>query len=111
MRILWLGIIAVSINVLASLVIRKDKPRTNPFSACIFWKILWAGGCHPNIVLRFTDWYILDPLLTLILLFPSLFCQKLFHVLSTLKIFLDAVPEGVDIQQVKSDLGAVGACG
>ena len=34
--ILWLGIIAVSINVLASLVIRKGQPRMNLFSACIF---------------------------------------------------------------------------
>ena len=41
--ILWLGIIAIIINVLASLVIRKDKPRTNPFSACTFWKIPWVG--------------------------------------------------------------------
>ena len=40
--ILWLGIIAVSINVLASLVIRKGQPRTNPFLACIFWKIFWV---------------------------------------------------------------------
>ena len=22
---------------------QRGKPRTNPFSACIFWKILWAG--------------------------------------------------------------------
>ena len=35
--ILWLGIIAVSINVLASLSFAKGKPRMNLFLACIFW--------------------------------------------------------------------------
>ena len=34
--ILWLGIIAVTINVLASLVVRKGKQRTSLFLACIF---------------------------------------------------------------------------
>ena len=41
--ILWLGIIAVAINVLASLVVRKGKQRMNLFLACIFWKILLVG--------------------------------------------------------------------
>ena len=55
------------------------------------------------IVLRFTDWYILDPLLSLVISFFIL-SKAIPRFLSTLKIFLDAVPEGVDIKQVKSDL-------
>ena len=55
------------------------------------------------IVLRFTDWYILDPLLSLVISFFIL-SKAIPRFWSTLKIFLDAVPEGVDIQQVKSDL-------
>ena len=58
--ILWLGIIAVTINVLASLVVRKGKTKNESILSLRFW--------------------------------------------STLKIFLDAVPEGVDIEQVRSDL-------
>ena len=55
------------------------------------------------IVLRFTDWYILDPLLSLAI---SIFIlsKAIPHFWSTLRIFLDAVPEGVDIQKIKSDL-------
>ena len=55
------------------------------------------------IVLRFTDWYILDPLLSLVISFFILL-KAIPRFWSTLKIFLDAVPEGVDIKQVKSDL-------
>ena len=55
------------------------------------------------IVLRFTDWYILDPLLSLAISFFIL-SKAIPRFWSTLKIFLDAVPEGVDIKQVKNDL-------
>ena len=63
----------------------------------------WVAVILMAIVLRFTDWYILDPLLSLAI---SIFIlsKAIPRFWSTLKIFLDAVPEGVDIQQVKSDL-------
>ena len=46
--ILWLGIIAVAINVLASLVVRKGKQRTSQFLACIFGRHSWLAGRHSN---------------------------------------------------------------
>ena len=55
------------------------------------------------IVLRFTDWYILDSLLSLAISFFIL-SKAIPRFWSTLKIFLGAVPEGVDIKQVKNDL-------
>ena len=63
----------------------------------------WVAVILMAIVLRFSDWYILDPLLSLVI---SIFIlsKAIPRFWSTLKIFLDAVPEGVDIQQVKSDL-------
>ncbi len=63
----------------------------------------WVAVILMAIVLRFTDWYILDPLLSLVI---SIFIlsKTIPRFWSTLKIFLDAVPEGVDIKQVKSDL-------
>ena len=103
--ILWLGIIAVSINVLASLVIRKGKTKNESILSLHFLEdtLGWVAVILMAIVLRFTDWYILDPLLSLVI---SIFIlsKAIPRFWSTLKIFLDAVPEGVDIQQVKSDL-------
>ena len=103
--ILWLGIIAVSINVLASLVIRKGQTKNESILSLHFLEdtLGWLAVILMAIVLRFTDWYILDPLLSLAI---SIFIlsKAIPRFWSTLRIFLDAVPEGVDIQQVKSDL-------
>ena len=103
--ILWLGIIAVSVNVIASLVVRKGKTKNESILSLHFLEdtLGWMAVILMAIVLRFTDWYILDPLLSLVI---SIFIlsKAIPRFWSTLKIFLDAVPEGVDIKQVKSEL-------
>ena len=103
--ILWLGIIAISVNVIASLVVRKGKTKNESILSLHFLEdtLGWVAVILMAIVLRFSDWYILDPLLSLVI---SIFIlsKAIPRFWSTLKIFLDAVPEGVDIQQVKSDL-------
>ena len=103
--ILWLGIIAVSINVLASLVVGKGKTKNESILSLHFLEdtLGWLAVILMAIVLRFTDWYILDPLLSLVISFFIL-SKALPRFWSTLKIFLDAVPEGIDIKQVKSGL-------
>ena len=103
--ILWLGIIAITINVLASLVIRKGQTKNESILSLHFLEdtLGWVTVILMAIVLRFTDWYILDPLLSLAISFFIL-SKALPRFWRTLKIFLDAVPEGVDIQKIKTDL-------
>ena len=103
--ILWLGIIAIIINVLANLVIRKGQTKNESILSLHFLEdtLGWVAVILMAIVLRFTDWYILDPLLSLAISFFIL-SKALPRFWSTLKIFLDAVPEGVDIQKIKTDL-------
>ena len=103
--LLWLGIIAISVNVLASLVIRKGQTKNESILSLHFLEdtLGWLTVILMAIVLRFTDWYILDPLLSLAISFFIL-SKAIPGFWSTLKIFLDAVPEGVDIKQVKNDL-------
>ena len=103
--ILWLGIIAVTINVLASLVVRNGKTKNESILSLHFLEdtLGWVAVILMAIILRFTDWYILDPLLSLFISFFIL-SKAIPRFWSTLKIFLDAVPEGVDIEQVTSDL-------
>ena len=103
--ILWLGIIAVTINVLASLMVRKGKTKNESILSLHFLEdtLGWIAVILMAIILRFTDWYILDPLLSLVISFFIL-SKAIPRFWSTLKIFLDAVPEGVDIEQVRSDL-------
>ena len=103
--IFWLGIIAITINVLASLVIRKGQTKNESILSLHFLEdtLGWLAVILMAIILRFTDWYILDPLLSLAISFFIL-SKALPRFWSTLKIFLDAVPEGVDIQKIKTDL-------
>ena len=103
--IFWLGIIAITINVLASLVIRKGQTKNESILNLHFLEdtLGWVAVILMAIVLRFTDWYILDPLLSIAISFFVL-SKALPRFWSTLKIFLDAVPEGVDIQKIKTDL-------
>lgn len=103
--LLWLGIIAISVNVLASLVIRKGETKNESILSLHFLEdtLGWVAVILMAIILRFTDWYILDPLLSLAISFFIL-SKAIPRFWSTLKIFLDAVPEGVNIQKIKKDL-------
>ena len=103
--ILWLGIIAVSTNVLASLVVRKGKTKNESILSLHFLEdtLGWLAVILMAIILRFTDWYILDPLLSLVI---SIFIltKVLPRFWSALKIFLEAVPEGVEADNLEKDL-------
>ena len=106
--ILWLGIIAVSINLLSSLVVRKGKTKNESILSLHFLEdtLGWIAVILMAIILRFTDWYILDPLLSLVISFFIL-SKAIPRFWSTLKIFLDAVPEGVETGDLEKDLGAL----
>ena len=106
--ILWLGIIAVGINVLASLVVRKGKTKNESILSLHFLEdtLGWIAVILMAIILRFTDWYILDPLLSLIISFFIL-SKAIPRFWSTLKIFLDAVPEGIDTGKLEKELFAL----
>ena len=103
--ILWLGIIAITINVLASLVVGKGKTKNESILSLHFLEdtLGWLAVILMAIILRFTDWYILDSLLSLVI---SIFIltKALPRFWSTLKIFLDAVPEGVETGDLEKDL-------
>ena len=106
--ILWLGVIAVSINVLASLVVRKGKTKNESILSLHFLEdtLGWLAVILMAIILRFTDWYILDPLLSLVI---SIFIltKAIPRFWSALKIFLDVVPEGEETGDLEKDLEAL----
>jgi len=106
--ILWLGIIAVSINLLASLVVRKGKTKNESILSLHFLEdtLGWLAVILMAIILKFTDWYILDPLLSLVISFFIL-SKTIPRFWSALKIFLDAVPEGVEIGDLEKYLEAL----
>ena len=106
--ILWLGMIAVTINVLASLVVRKGQTKNESILSLHFLEdtLGWLAVILMAIILRFTDWYILDPLLSLVI---SIFIlsKAIPRFWSALKIFLDAVPKGVETSDLEKDIEAL----
>lgn len=66
----------------------------------------WVGVLLVSVIVRFTGWMILDPLLSVALsLFIILRTLPLF--LSTLHIFLEGVPKEVDLSRVEADILAI----
>lgn len=106
--ILWLGMIAVTINVLASLAVRKGKTKNESILSLHFLEdtLGWLAVILMAIILKITDWYILDPLLSLVI---SIFIltKAIPRFWSALKIFLDAVPEGVETGDLEKNLEAL----
>lgn len=105
---LVLGIIAIIINLLASLIVRKGKTKNESILSLHFLEDIlgWLAVIVVSGVLYLTDWYILDPLLSL-LISSFILWKAIPRFWSSLKIFLDAVPEGLDSEKLEQDLLSV----
>ena len=103
--ILCLGILAILINLLASLVVRKGQTKNEAILTLHFLEDIlgWLAVILVAGVLYVTDWYFLDPLLCL-LISSFILWKAIPRFWSTLKIFLDAVPEGIETAKLEKEL-------
>lgn len=66
------------------------------------WAIVLLGA----LCMRFTDWYFLDPLLSIVLsVFVGYHAVK--HLGTVLDIFLEKVPKGIDLEELRQHLMGV----
>lgn len=77
----------------------------------VFWHLLedvlgWVAVLVVSIVLRFTNWYFLDPLLALIITLYVLF-NVLKNLRKTLAVFLQSVPENISNAEVIAQLSHI----
>ena len=105
---LWLGVIAILINLLASLIVRKGQTKNEAILTLHFLEDIlgWLAVILVAGVLYVTDWYFLDPLLSL-LISSFILWKAIPRFWSTLKIFLDAVPEGIETAEIEKELAAL----
>lgn len=105
---LWLGILAILINLLASLIVRKGQTKNEAILTLHFLEDIlgWLAVILVAGVLYVTDWYFLDPLLSL-LISSFILWKAIPRFWSTLKIFLDAVPEGIETAKLEKELAAL----
>lgn len=105
---LVLGIIAVIINFLASRIVKNGYSHTESILSLHFLEDIlgWLAVILVSIILQFTDWYFLDPLLSLCIAIFIL-SKALPRVWNNIKILLETSPQGVNLEEVKGVLLAL----
>ncbi|MFC3931370.1 cation diffusion facilitator family transporter [Streptococcus dentapri] len=102
---LVLGLIAIAVNIVASYVLNsKESEHESILSLHFLEDILgWLAVIVVSLVLRFTNWYILDPLLSIAI---SLFIlsQALPKFMKNIVVFLEHAPTNYNIQKLESEI-------
>ena len=107
---LVLGIFTIIVNLAASKVVGHGHGHSHNesiLSLHFLEDILgWVAVILVSIVLRFTDWYFLDPLLSL-LIAGFILSKALPKFWGNIKIFLDHIPSDIDLSQLYQEILAV----
>lgn len=104
---LGLAVLGIAVNGAAFLNLRKEKAHSHNSKAIMLHLLEdvlgWAAVLIGAVVIRFTGWYIVDPLLSI-----AIACYILFNagrnLIDTLKILLQSVPDDVDTALLTSEL-------
>lgn len=103
---LLLGVLGVMMNGAAVLRLKKSKHSINEKTIMLHLMedtLGWIAVLIGAVVMHFTGWTIIDPLLSLCIA-VYIFVNAFKSLRSVLKIFLQATPEDVDIESIKEDL-------
>lgn len=105
---LVLGIVAIVVNTAASRVVSHGHSHNESILSLHFLEDIlgWVAVIVVSLILRFTDWYFLDPLLSLIIA-GFILSQALPKFWENIQIFLDHVPSDVDLSQLYQEIAAL----
>lgn len=105
---LVLGIIAVIINFLASRIVKNGHSHNESILSLHFLEDIlgWLAVILVSIILQFTDWYFLDPLLSLCIAIFIL-SKALPKAWNNVMILLETSPQGVNIEEIEGRLMAI----
>ena len=105
---LVLGIVAIVINTAASRVVSHGHSHNESILSLHFLEDIlgWLAVVGVSIILRFTDWYFLDPLLSLIIA-GFILSKALPKFWENIQIFLDHVPSDVDLSQLYQEIAVL----
>ena len=98
----------MAVNGLAMLRLAKTSSLNGRVVA---WHLLedalgWVAVLIVSIVLLFTDFYILDPILSILIAVYVLY-NAIANLRQALLLFLQAVPENIDVQQLETSIMAL----
>lgn len=105
---LVLGIVAIVVNTAASRVVSHGHSHNESILSLHFLEDIlgWLAVVGVSIILRFTDWYFLDPLLSLVIA-GFILSKALPKFWETIQIFLDHVPSDVDLTQLYQEIAVL----
>jgi cobalt-zinc-cadmium efflux system protein len=105
---LLFAVVGVTVNIAAALLTRhgdsinKRAVNLHMLEDVLGWAVVLVGA----VVMRFTDWVILDPLMSL-----GVAVFILFHALGNLRevsdLFLEKTPRGVDVADLRAHLAKI----
>ncbi|MBD3404107.1 cation diffusion facilitator family transporter [candidate division GN15 bacterium] len=96
------AVLGVLVNGLAVLRLRgQNSLNVSVVAWHLFEDVLgWVAVLIVGVVLQFTNWYILDPILSILITLYILY-NVIRRLKSTLTVFLQAVPEGVEVATIE----------
>lgn len=105
---LVLGIVAIAVNTAASRVVSHGHSHNEFILSLHFLEDIlgWLAVILVSLILRFTDWYFLDPLLSLVIA-GFILSKALPKFWENIQIFLDHVPSDVDLSQLYQEIAAL----
>lgn len=105
---LVLGIVAIVVNTAASRVVSHGHSHNESILSLHFLEDIlgWLAVVGVSIILRFTDWYFLDPLLSLVIA-GFILSKALPKFWENIQIFLDHVPSDVDLSQLYREIAVL----
>ena len=105
---LVLGIVAIAVNTAASRVVSHGHSHNESILSLHFLEDIlgWLAVVGVSIILRFTDWYFLDPLLSLVIA-GFILSKALPKFWENIQIFLDHVPSDVDLRQLYQEIAVL----
>lgn len=105
---LILGIVAIAVNTAASRVVSHGHSHNESILSLHFLEDIlgWLAVVGVSIILRFADWYFLDPLLSLVIA-GFILSKALPKFWENIQIFLDHVPSDVDLSQLYQEIAVL----
>ena len=105
---LVLGIFAIVVNTAASRVVSHGHSHNESILSLHFLEDIlgWVAVVVVSLILRFTDWYFLDPLLSLVIA-GFILSQALPKFWENIQIFLDHVPSDVELSKLYQEIVAL----
>lgn len=105
---LVLGIVAIVVNTAASRVVSHGHSHNESILSLHFLEDIlgWLAVILVSLILRFTDWYFLDPLLSLVIA-GFILSKALPKFWENIQIFLDHVPRDVDLSQLYQEIAVL----